>query len=177
MQITWRVEKCNSQSQVVYCETCRWYVHVFMMSIIMYVFRGQNKVCWLSSRCPSSFDIDRSFQYTSNPSGLVAAQGAVRNVFIKYPKACTSPRNLTWFTKPFLLMRGWGLGTRLKLPFFHLILLEAVVIVTDLYSLSLLWKLPIAQMTWHIVSCHSQAAWKRWYIVVIVETEIIICKC
>ena len=28
-------------------------------------------------------------------------------------KACTSPRNLTWFTRPFLLVRGWGLGTRL----------------------------------------------------------------
>ena len=24
-----------------------------------------------------------------------------------------SPGNLTWFTKPFLLVRGWGLGTRL----------------------------------------------------------------
>ena len=22
---------------------------------------------------------------------------------------CTTPRNLTWFTRPFLLMRGWGL--------------------------------------------------------------------
>ena len=29
-------------------------------------------------------------------------------------KACTSPRNLTWFTRPFLL-RGWGLGIRLGL--------------------------------------------------------------
>ena len=30
-------------------------------------------------------------------------------------KVCTSPRNLTWFTRPFLLMalRGRGLGTRL----------------------------------------------------------------
>ena len=28
-------------------------------------------------------------------------------------KACASPRNSTWFTRPFLLMRGWGLGTRL----------------------------------------------------------------
>ena len=27
-------------------------------------------------------------------------------------KACASPRNLTWLTRPFLLMRGWGLGTR-----------------------------------------------------------------
>ena len=24
-----------------------------------------------------------------------------------------SPRNSTWFTRPFLLVRGWGLGTRL----------------------------------------------------------------
>ena len=28
-------------------------------------------------------------------------------------KACTRPRNLTRFTRPFLLVRGWGLGTRL----------------------------------------------------------------
>ena len=28
-------------------------------------------------------------------------------------KVCTSPRNLTWLTRPFLLMRGWGLGMRL----------------------------------------------------------------
>ena len=28
-------------------------------------------------------------------------------------KACASPRNSTWLTRPFLLMRGWGLGTRL----------------------------------------------------------------
>ena len=28
-------------------------------------------------------------------------------------KVCTSPRNSTWFTRPFLLVRGWGLGTRL----------------------------------------------------------------
>ena len=29
-------------------------------------------------------------------------------------KVCASPRNLTWFTIPFLLVRGLGLGTRLK---------------------------------------------------------------
>ena len=29
-------------------------------------------------------------------------------------KAPASPRNLTWFTRPFLLVRGWGLGTRLR---------------------------------------------------------------
>ena len=28
-------------------------------------------------------------------------------------KAPASPRNLTWFTRQFLLVRGWGLGTRL----------------------------------------------------------------
>ena len=28
-------------------------------------------------------------------------------------KAPASPRNLTWSTRPFLLVRGWGLGTRL----------------------------------------------------------------
>ena len=28
-------------------------------------------------------------------------------------KGCASPRNSTWFTRPFLLVRGWGLGTRL----------------------------------------------------------------
>ena len=28
-------------------------------------------------------------------------------------KACASPRNSTWFTRPFLLVRGWGLGTTL----------------------------------------------------------------
>ena len=26
---------------------------------------------------------------------------------------CASPRNLTWFTRPFFLMRGWDLGTQL----------------------------------------------------------------
>ena len=31
-------------------------------------------------------------------------------------KECASPRNLTWFTRPFLLVRGWGLGTRLTGP-------------------------------------------------------------
>ena len=29
-------------------------------------------------------------------------------------KAPGSPRNLTWFTRPFLLVRGWGLWTRLE---------------------------------------------------------------
>ena len=29
-------------------------------------------------------------------------------------KVPASPRNSTWFTRPFLLMRGWGLGTRLE---------------------------------------------------------------
>ena len=28
-------------------------------------------------------------------------------------KASTSPRKLTWFTRLFLLVRGWDLGTRL----------------------------------------------------------------
>ena len=28
-------------------------------------------------------------------------------------RVCTSPRSLTWFTRPFFLVRGWGLGTRL----------------------------------------------------------------
>ena len=28
-------------------------------------------------------------------------------------KACASPRNSTWFTNPLLIVRGWGLGTRL----------------------------------------------------------------
>ena len=28
-------------------------------------------------------------------------------------KAPANPRNSTWFTRPFLLVRGWGLGTRL----------------------------------------------------------------
>ena len=31
-----------------------------------------------------------------------------------YTVAKASPRNLTWFTRLFLLVRGWGLGTRLK---------------------------------------------------------------
>ena len=31
-------------------------------------------------------------------------------------KAPASPRNSTWFTRPFLLVRGWGLGTRLAIP-------------------------------------------------------------
>jgi len=30
-------------------------------------------------------------------------------------KVCTSPRNSTWFTRQFLLVRGWGLKTRLLL--------------------------------------------------------------
>ena len=28
-------------------------------------------------------------------------------------RACPIPRNSTWFIRPFFLMRGWGLGTRL----------------------------------------------------------------
>ena len=32
-------------------------------------------------------------------------------------KVSASPRNSTWFTRPFLLVRGWGLGTRLFIPF------------------------------------------------------------
>ena len=27
-------------------------------------------------------------------------------------KAFNSPKNLTWFTRLFLFVRGWGLGTR-----------------------------------------------------------------
>ena len=34
-------------------------------------------------------------------------------------KACASPRNSTWFTRPFLLVRGWGLRTRLFVPPTH----------------------------------------------------------
>ena len=34
-------------------------------------------------------------------------------------KACAIPSNSTWFTRPFLLVRGWGLGTRLVLPIRH----------------------------------------------------------
>ena len=30
-------------------------------------------------------------------------------------KVCDSPRNSTWFTRPFLIVRGWGFGTRLGL--------------------------------------------------------------
>jgi len=30
-------------------------------------------------------------------------------------KAPSSPRNSTWFTRLFLLVRGWGLGTRLPI--------------------------------------------------------------
>ena len=30
-------------------------------------------------------------------------------------KVCASPRNSTWFIRLFLLVRGWGLGTRLDL--------------------------------------------------------------
>ena len=29
-------------------------------------------------------------------------------------KVCNSPRKLTWFTRPFLLVRRWGLGMRLS---------------------------------------------------------------
>ena len=32
-------------------------------------------------------------------------------------KVPASPRNSTWFTRSFLLVKGWGLGTRL-LPYF-----------------------------------------------------------
>ena len=28
-------------------------------------------------------------------------------------KLCASPRDSTWFTTPFLLIRGWDLGTKL----------------------------------------------------------------
>ena len=34
-------------------------------------------------------------------------------------KVCASHRNLTWFTRPFLLIRGWGLGTRLWCSEWH----------------------------------------------------------
>ena len=34
-------------------------------------------------------------------------------------KGCASPRNLTWFTRLFLLMRGWDLGTRLVFSFLN----------------------------------------------------------
>ena len=33
---------------------------------------------------------------------------------LHYYKECSSPRNLTWFTRPFLLVKGWGLRMRLN---------------------------------------------------------------
>ena len=36
-------------------------------------------------------------------------------------KVCTSPRNSTWFTRPFLLVRGRGLGMRLQATMHYLL--------------------------------------------------------
>ena len=33
---------------------------------------------------------------------------------LHYCKECSSPRNLTWFTRPFLLVKVWGLRMRLN---------------------------------------------------------------
>ena len=53
-------------------------------------------------------------------------------------KAPATPRNSTWFTRPFLLVRGWGLGTRLgpschQLPNFDL--RESLFYLKELYDL------------------------------------------
>ena len=55
-------------------------------------------------------------------------------------KVCTSPRNLNWFTRLVLLMRGWGLGTTLRgEP-----VILCVLLITSLY-----------QWTWLIDSSHN----------------------
>ena len=55
-------------------------------------------------------------------SGFPSIRAFIERVFRKIfwmllgytvAKAPASPRNSTWFTRPFLLVRGWGLGTRL----------------------------------------------------------------
>ena len=51
-------------------------------------------------------------------------------------KACASPRNSTWFTRPFLLMRGWGLGARLSLA--HQPSIISVQTISDLDSSKIL---------------------------------------
>ena len=47
-------------------------------------------------------------------------------------KAGTSPRNLTRFTRPFLLVRGWGLGTRLVMCLSTRLVCMYLLLVTSL---------------------------------------------
>ena len=47
-------------------------------------------------------------------------------------KACASPSNSTWFTRPFLLLRGWGLGTGLRVWERDYTAVTAIVVAPDL---------------------------------------------
>ena len=60
----------------------------------------------------------RAFFWSGFPSIRAFFERVFRKIFwtllgYTVAKAPASPRNSTWFTRPFLLVRGWGLGTRL----------------------------------------------------------------
>ena len=57
----------------------------------------------------------QQFFFISTPVTIPFLSWFSVNCFLGYvvAKLCASPKNLTWFTRPFLLVRGWGLGTRL----------------------------------------------------------------
>ena len=59
--------------------------------------------------CPahSTFLTTITFLYLYVPFLTSMLQGYI------VTKVCASPKNWTWFTTLFLLVRGWGLGTRL----------------------------------------------------------------
>ena len=63
-------------------------------------------------------------------------------------KACASPRKLTWFTRQFLLIRGWSLGTRL------------LTVQSGGCAYSFKPRLSINSRFWQ--SCEEKSWWKAW---------------
>ena len=69
------------------------------------------------------FPCSRKFFFVSIRVSIYFFERVVRTMFWMFlglqvtavTKVCASPGNLTWFTRPFLLVRGWGLVTRLTL--------------------------------------------------------------
>ena len=59
--------------------------------------------------------ITYQFPYNSKICSSPFWAGWPQNIVVRFivAKGCASARNLTWFTRPFPLVRGWGLGTRL----------------------------------------------------------------
>ena len=55
------------------------------------------------------------FPYNSKICSSPFWAGWPQNIVVRFivAKGCASARNLTWFTRPFPLVRGWGLGVRL----------------------------------------------------------------